>query len=82
MAQKTLKRFIVYVYGLTGPLGTIPADEQIQATECAKRQITRPEVCRVTVWDTDKGPVLPDLPGAAGLILALPARYGQYSTGL
>lgn len=71
MTQTNLKRFLVCVYTLTSAPGFIPADEQVQATECAKRQITRPGVTRVKVWDRDKGPVLPDCPGAAGLILEL-----------
>jgi hypothetical protein len=72
MAQTQLQRFLVCVYTFAGPAGSIPADELVQATECAKRQISRPKVTRVTVWDRNKGPVLPDYPGANGLILELP----------
>ncbi len=69
----TLKRFLVCVYTFTAPPAIIPCDAQIQATECAKRQITRPDVTKVKVWDRNQGPVLPDCPGAAGLILELPS---------
>ena len=42
-----------------------------QAIEYAKKQFEKPYVYKVKVWDTERGPIIPNTPTAAALIIEL-----------
>lgn len=69
--EPILKQFLVQVYTYNAAPSTVDYDDEIQATEVARRAFTRSGVYKVKVWDTKKGPVIRNLPGAAGLIMEL-----------
>lgn len=72
MERVPTKRFQVHLYRTVGePPGVLDFDLEVQARGCAQRHFELKLVYKAKVWDTVKGPVIPDTPVAAGLILYL-----------
>lgn len=69
--EQAIKRFQVHIYKFNVPPGVLTFDLEVQATQCAHRHFERSDVYKVKVWDTEKGPVIPNMPDAASLILEL-----------
>lgn len=78
MIQQQLRRFLVLSYSSVGEPWLLDFDLKVCAIGCANRRIECGKAHTVKVWDREQGPVLPDCPGAAGLILELHQRNQVY----
>lgn len=77
MERVQTKRFQVHLYKTIGePPDVMGFDLEVQARGCAQRHVELKIAYKAKVWDTVKGPILPDSPfGAVGLILHLTQKF-------